>query len=182
MKTRFIIIGLALLQVACAGKGPAPRVSYYQLPDVALFRANGSVVLPPKRLVVNRVGTTDVLAQTGIVTSTADAQVITANFHHWSELPELALQRSLGRCLQGSELKVAGIVSLEVDAFQSDGKGGSSFSGEWSFSPKSNPRAQKQYRFHYREALKADGYPALVNALAKSVRRLCGDIAVQLRK
>lgn len=181
MRRLALLASIALALNGCAGKQPVASIKYYQLPELSIAQADGSVDLPPQRVVVSRVATTDVLAQTGIVTAAADARIITANFHHWSELPELALQRNLTQCLQSGKARKSGKISLEVEAFQSDGAGGSQFSGNWNFAPKSNPRANKQYRFRYREALTDDGYPALAIALGKSVKQLCSDIESKLR-
>lgn len=181
MRRVALIVLAALSLTACAVKQPVAQINYYQLPDMVVAQPDGSVNMPPQRVNVIRVATTDVLAQTGIVTAAADARVITANFHHWSELPELALQRSLSQCLQSSKTRQAGRVTLEVEAFQSDGAGGSQFAGVWDFASKAKPRANKQYRFRYRESLTDDGYPALVIALGKSVKQLCTDIESRLR-
>lgn len=179
---RLVLIATGMLFLtACASKQSVPQINYYQLPDLIVAQSDGSVDMPPQHVNVTRVATTDVLAQTGIVTAASDARVITANYHHWSELPELALQRSLSQCLQSSKARKAGRVTLDVDAFQSDGAGGSQFAGVWDFAPKAKPRASKQYRFQYRESLTDDGYPALVSALGKSVKQLCTDIESRLR-
>lgn len=171
---------LVLSLSGCAATQPAPQVSYYQLPDSREDASQGSVVLPAQRLSVVRVSTTDILAQTGIVTAGTDARVVVANYHHWSELPEFALQHSLNHCLREQTVRQSGKISLELDAFQSDGAGGALFAGVWHFAPASAPRAAQPYRFTYRQAIDDDGYPALVDALAVSVDQLCKDIVKQL--
>jgi|GEM_PF-5488247 len=175
----FLVLATVLL--GCASNKAQPRISYYQLPDSTQQAEEGSVGMPSQRLSVARVSTSDILAQTGIVTASADARVVVANYHHWSELPELALQRNLNKCLRTRESRSTGKVSLEVEAFQSDGAGGSLFAGVWNYAAAAQPRSAKPYRFHYRQALDDDGYAALVSALALSVQQLCSDIEKQLQ-
>ncbi len=179
---KYVVLVMVVMQLltACATTKEQPRVNFYQLPSLSGTQAEGSVSLPPQRLSVVRVGTTEVLAQTGIVTASRDGRVITANYHHWSELPEFALQRSLNSCLRTQKVRRSGKISLDVDAFHSDGSGASQFAGVWYFAS-GTASTDQQYRFSYRQSLSRDGYTALVGALSKSIQQLCEDIGLQLR-
>lgn len=127
----------------------------------------------------------------GIVFQLDDVRLREAGSHQWAEPLAAQLERGLRdrlanrlpqrRVLLAPDLDgetPALSLRVEIDRFQGHRSGHAVVAGRWQLrNARGEPLAHR--RFEFKTPLEADGYPALVRALAEGLDRLADNIAAQ---
>ncbi|MBQ4847288.1 ABC-type transport auxiliary lipoprotein family protein [Pseudoalteromonas sp. MMG005] len=191
MKGLLIIIWVILFISGCSGNSQN-AVNYYQFNTTPAVTSaaipSGTLLLKPVKLI----GVSD---QQAIVQVHTNHSVSIANFNYWSEHPKHMLYKSaqqmLSSQLHGWQIINARVsttfsdyfeVEIHVNDFAGHDDHGGIISGNWYiFSSKEGKKnLVKSSYFFKSNALKADGYQALISALEANWAALNSDIATEL--
>lgn len=188
--SRALLAGITLLVAAgCASKTVQP--TSYMLPTSIPEQHYSNalaVAIAPVRL-------TGLLDNQGIVMELNDIEVHQARYHLWAEDIGVQLQQQLQQRLTLS-LPHAQIVAkgqplqadlpqrevrVSVNAFQGSYSGKAIVQGQWLLLGEQG-QLLKQHNFRIEQPLPADGYPALVRALASAWDQVSEQLAATLAK
>ena len=186
--TRTLLVGAALLLIAgCASK--TVQTSSYMLPasiPEQQYPNALAVAIAPIRL-------SGLLDNQGIVMELNDIEVHQARHHLWAEDIDVQLQQQLQQRLslslpqaqivaKGQPLH-AGLpqreVRVRINAFQGSYSGNAIVQGQWLLLDEQG-QLLKQHNFRIEQPLPADGYPALVRALASAWDQVSEQLAATL--
>ena len=186
--TRTLLVGAALLLIAgCASK--TVQTSSYMLPasiPEQHYSNALAVAIAPIRL-------SGLLDNQGIVMELNDIEVHQARHHLWAEDIDVQLQQQLQQRLslslpqaqivaKGQPLH-AGLpqreVRVRINAFQGSYSGNAIVQGQWLLLDEQG-QLLKQHNFRIEQPLPADGYPALVRALASAWDQVSEQLAATL--
>ena len=186
--TRTLLVGAALLLIAgCASK--TVQTSSYMLPasiPEQHYSNALAVAIAPIRL-------SGLLDNQGIVMELNDIEVHQARHHLWAEDIDVQLQQQLQQRLslslpqaqivaKGQPLH-AGLpqreVRVRINAFQGSYSGNAIVQGQWLLLGEQG-QLLKQHNFRIEQPLPADGYPALVRALASAWDQVSEQLAATL--
>ena len=187
---RTLLVGATLLLMAgCASQ--TVQTSSYMLPASTPEQQYSNalaVAIAPVRL-------TGLLDNQGIVMELNDIEVHQARYHLWAEDIGVQLQQQLQQRLTLS-LPQAQIVAkgqplqadlpqrevrVSVNAFQGSYSGNAIVQGQWLLLGEQG-QLLKQHNFRIEQPLPADGYPALVRALASAWDQVSEQLAATLAK
>jgi len=185
---RTLLVGATLLLMAgCANK--TVQTSSYMLPasiPEQQYSNALAVAIAPIRL-------SGLLDNQGIVMELNDIEVHQARQHLWAENIDVQLQQQLQQHLtlslpqaqivaKGQPLQ-AGLpqreVRVSVNAFQGSYSGNAIVQGQWLLLGEQG-QLLKQHNFRIEQPLPADGYPALVRALASAWNQVGEQLAATL--
>lgn len=186
--TRTLLVGATLLLMAgCANK--TVQTSSYMLPASTPEQQYSNalaVAIAPIRL-------SGLLDNQGIVMELNDIEVHQARHHLWAEDIDVQLQQQLQQRLslslpqaqivaKGQPLH-AGLpqreVRVRINAFQGSYSGNAIVQGQWLLLDEQG-QLLKQHNFRIEQPLPADGYPALVRALASAWDQVSEQLAATL--
>jgi uncharacterized lipoprotein YmbA len=186
--TRTLLVGATLLLMAgCANK--TVQTSSYMLPASTPEQHYSNalaVAIAPIRL-------SGLLDNQGIVMELNDIEVHQARHHLWAEDIDVQLQQQLQQRLslslpqaqivaKGQPLH-AGLpqreVRVRINAFQGSYSGNAIVQGQWLLLGEQG-QLLKQHNFRIEQPLPADGYPALVRALASAWDQVSEQLAATL--
>ena len=178
---------LILCLSGCSGKASKP-VNNYMLPAI-IGKAKVAYKTSTPVMVLSPVRVDELLENQGIVYYSSPTEVTIARHHLWGESCSNQLFNHLLMGLrQGqSDLWIApdypqasnnraGTLMVNINQFNGTFEGDAVMSGEWVLLDKQGKIARSQ-SFNYREALKTDGYGALVDALSKTANHLITDLS-----
>ena len=185
---RTLLVGATLLLMAsCASQ--TVQTSSYMLPASTPEQHYSNalaVAIAPVRL-------TGLLDNQGIVMELNDIEVHQARYHLWAENIGVQLQQQLQQRLslslpqaqivaKGQPLH-AGLpqreVRVRINAFQGSYSGNAIVQGQWLLLDEQG-QLLKQHNFRIEQPLPADGYPALVRALASAWDQVSEQLAATL--
>jgi len=187
---------LALLFVLLAGcaANDAPGTTLYTLPVSPWPGAAAGESRVDETVVIGRVDLPRYLSNEGIVMQLSEVEVQQARNHIWagalSQQLKQALQQHLtaalphARVLQGGPQSRASDtlwVDLELTAFQGHYDGKAVVRGAWQIR-RSAGEALSRQSFAVEQTLGADGYPALVKALARAWAEVAARLADDLER
>ncbi len=179
---------LGVLSTSCSVYQSPLEITYYTLSEPADLSSrsveNWSV---DKALIrVQRVTSTTFLSQPSIITENQNHTITAANYHHWAELPEIAIKRTLDRCitLRSKDLQSSKKMNvvINIHRFNRDHIGHAINSGYWRAYDTETTTTQAENHFDYMEPQLVDGYHGVVSALSITLDKLCSDIVDTLAK
>lgn len=168
----------AVLLSACSSP---VTLNYYQLPAVATAAGHTDA---SAALYVAPVQVASYLNGRGLVLQLSDVELNVARQHLWAEPLDAQVQRQLRELLaattpyrtQLSAGQGAVVLSLQLDRFHGTAQGDAVLSGRYQLS-----HNQYSVPFNINVPLSADGYPALVTALATGLQQLSQQISASLQ-
>ena len=174
---RYVMLVAVFLLAACSSP---VALNYYQLPAVD---GRGQQHTESPVLYVAPVQVASYLNGRGLVLQLSDVELNMARQHLWAEPVAAQVQRQLRDILSNTtpyatQLNAqsgAVVLTVQLDRFHGTAQGNAVLSGRYQLSDKNHSEP-----FNISVALSADGYPALVMALAAGVQQLSQQIAAEL--
>lgn len=172
-----VILAAVLTLAGCASP---VALNYYQLPAVNHSR---QVLADAPQLYVAPVQVASYLNGRGLVLQLSEVELVMARQHLWAEPLAAQVQRQLRDLLSNStayatELSArpgAVVLTVQLERFHGTAQGDAVLSGRYLLSSQAHSQP-----FTIRVPLGADGYPALVAALAAGLQQLSQQIAAGL--
>ena len=167
---RFLIIALFIATAGCAGKVPAPEVSYY------LLRSDAAALEGPSDIGLGTVDVATYIDRPGLVLEVEPGVMRPAVYHHWAEPLRESLRGyladELSRRVQapvrhqgyGSNAwkdSMATIVNVHINELHGTSSGDARISASWIVAMEDS---SLEHRFEKQVRLSASGYDALVGA------------------
>lgn len=173
------IFVIAAISVLAACSSPAP-LHYYQLPAVA---GSGQHSTEAAVLYIAPVQVASYLNGKGLILQLSEVELHVARQHLWAEPLAAQVQRQLRELITSTtsyattlDAKPGAVVlTVVLERFQGTAQGNAVLSGRYQLSNVNHSAA-----FEIRVPLSADGYPALVTALAAGLQQLSQQISVSL--
>lgn len=189
-KLLVVLLGISVL-FACTS---TPQTQHYLLQHHGA-EALQAYQLPQAKIIVGQVEVAPFLAGAGLVTVAQGSQVHQAHYHRWAEPLSSQLQRQLRTHLEAQLpsidwLPIQGSAHLRsldyrldlvIDEFHLDRDNEVRVSGQWQLRDHEQGYVSHG-RFQQREALPADGYPAMVASLEQAWLRASTELAQDLAR